>query len=64
MFFAVLIESTTVFLLSCSARVDGYSGFIASFQSTGTINTEEWILLKGDMPRLEEFTTCHWEYLR
>ena len=37
--------------------------FKVSFQYDGTWSRNEWVEYKGTIPRLEEFTVCHWERL-
>ena len=44
--------------------VSATSTFVISFQSSGGWSADEWVEYSGKIPRLEEFTSCHWEKLR
>ena len=54
-------------LLISSARygtVSATSTFVVSFQSSEGWSTDEWVEYDVKIPRLKEFTSCHWERLR
>ena len=44
--------------------VSATSTFVVSFQSSGGWATDEWVEYDVEIPRLEEFTSCHWDKLR
>ena len=38
--------------------------FILNFQSDGNLSTDEWAEYLGNVPSMEQFTSCFWEKLR
>ena len=38
--------------------------FILSFQSNGSLSTDEWAQYLDNIPPMKEFTSCWWENLR
>ena len=38
-------------------------GFKVSFQYDGSWSSDEWVEYRGNIPKLKEFTVCHWERL-
>ena len=59
--YAVLTFSIVVIML-CGVEANG-KGFKVSFQYDGNWSSNEWVEYQGTIPRLEEFTVCHWERL-
>ena len=54
----LIISSSSYGLVSAT------STFVVSLQNSGGWSTNEWVEYGGKIPRLEQFTSCHWEKLR
>ena len=53
-----------IILLSRNGKVVSSPTFSMSFQESGSWSTEEWAKYKDIIPRMEEFTACHWQNIR
>ena len=51
-----------LFLIQFSSTI--VCNFVADFQSTGELSTDEWMIYNGKFPPLKEFSVCHWEKQR
>lgn len=52
------------FLVLLTLVSDGFATFILNFQSSGELSLEQWAEYLGDIPPMQEFTSCIWEKLR
>ena len=53
-----------IILFSQTGKVISYPTFSMAFQGSGSWSTEEWAKYKNIIPRMEEFTACHWQNIR
>ena len=60
----ILYYSIFCNVVNKSNQVLGDSSFEISFQESGDWSTNEWGKYMNEIPRLEEFTACHWQRMR
>ena len=55
------MNSIAIWFYLCVDIVSAVPSFEVNFKSPVTWSSENWMIFKGSIPTLKEFTSCHWE---